>query len=729
MSGVDRREFPLALAGVLAGLLWCVAPLLTGRSIVSGDVALYDLPRLELLAGWLRAGDLPGWCHLTGYGGPVLGDPGQAAGYPPYALLLLASPLATLHLLTAVHMGLAHAGVYVLARGRGLAPGGAFLAAAAWGLGGSTVNATLSPTALQSAAWVPWALAATQRALSGPPRLLPTLLAAAAFALSFLGGGPDFTLGGGLLALVLALADALPLRTTLPRLGLIVVLAAALASHVLLPFLAFLSETTRGEGLAYSRAGQWALRPVELLGLLVPGLGRELAPDPDRPWFTTLHLGTLPLAAALVALRRALGERRGAVLLGAIALLLLYATGPLHRLLWEVLPAVRAVRYPAKYAAPALLLLALLAGSAPRAGPRLGRALVALGALALLVAGVAAGTGRLTLAARALQPLGVAALGAVLCRRARPWRPLLALALLDLLLAGWLTLPLAPAAGLTARPALADAVARVEVATGQPERVVSTGTAWSSLPWQGEEARREALFPNAGAPAGVRTVQLFGAVVARRPLLLVEAAQAAPPVAGDPTRALAVMGARLVVTGSSDLAALPSSSVTVVAHVPPWVLLFVGQVPRWAQVLGRSEQVDGPEEALARLRRGELDPRQTCLVEGLPSLQGPAGEVGRVEVLQLGFDRLSLLVETPRPAVLLVREAWAPGWTATVDGVPAALVPADLAFRAVPVPPGRHRVDQVYVPPRGRAGALVAGAAWCGLLACLLVLRATHRPA
>jgi hypothetical protein len=229
---------------------------------------------------------------------------------------------------------------------------------------------------------------------------------------------------------------------------------------------------------------------------------------------------------------------------------------------------------------------------------------------------------------------------------------------------------------------------------------------------------REGLFPNAGAPAGVRTVRPFGAVLPRRPGLLVRAATELPAPPDDPARALALLGARLVVTRAEGLGG--SSLLEPAAHLGPWALVRVRGAPPWAQLLARAERVDGPEEAFARLRRGELDPRGACVVEGGDALDQPPGEAGRVTVEALDFDRLALSVQAERPGVLLVREAWAPGWTARVDGAPAPVVPADLAFRAVAVPAGARRVELRYLAPGGRAGRSIAGAAWSALLLLLL---------
>jgi uncharacterized membrane protein YfhO len=57
---------------------------------------------------------------------------------------------------------------------------------------------------------------------------------------------------------------------------------------------------------------------------------------------------------------------------------------------------------------------------------------------------------------------------------------------------------------------------------------------------------------------------------------------------------------------------------------------------------------------------------------------------------------------------VLMLDAWDPGWRASVDGEPVPMLRADVAFRAVQVPAGRHRVSLVYRPRR--RGAVRTGA-------------------
>jgi uncharacterized membrane protein YfhO len=67
------------------------------------------------------------------------------------------------------------------------------------------------------------------------------------------------------------------------------------------------------------------------------------------------------------------------------------------------------------------------------------------------------------------------------------------------------------------------------------------------------------------------------------------------------------------------------------------------------------------------------------------------------------------------------------GWAATLDGAPASLYPANLAFRGVEVPPGQHEVSFRYRPWPVFAGAFLSAAGW--LFAAALALAVWRRRA
>jgi hypothetical protein len=74
----------------------------------------------------------------------------------------------------------------------------------------------------------------------------------------------------------------------------------------------------------------------------------------------------------------------------------------------------------------------------------------------------------------------------------------------------------------------------------------------------------------------------------------------------------------------------------------------------------------------------------------------PALDVTGDAVRVTGFDSNSLEAEVDvaagNGAWLLYADGFHPAWHATVDGRPAKVVPANLAFKAVELPPGRSRV-------------------------------------
>jgi uncharacterized membrane protein YfhO len=91
-------------------------------------------------------------------------------------------------------------------------------------------------------------------------------------------------------------------------------------------------------------------------------------------------------------------------------------------------------------------------------------------------------------------------------------------------------------------------------------------------------------------------------------------------------------------------------------------------------------------------------------------------------------DRIELRVNAAAAALLTAAEGYDPGWTASLDGAPAPVFPANVAFLAVPVPAGEHRLVLAYRPASLYWSAAVSILAWLAL-ACYLSPRAFSKSA
>jgi hypothetical protein len=154
------------------------------------------------------------------------------------------------------------------------------------------------------------------------------------------------------------------------------------------------------------------------------------------------------------------------------------------------------------------------------------------------------------------------------------------------------------------------------------------------------------------------------------------------------------------------------------AYACPLELLRVEDpLPRAYVVTG--ERPAGAEPLAALFDQG-FDPRtEVLLADARPS--GPPGAPGAAHVVSRAADTVEVEAELSAPGVLVLVEAFDPGWRATVDGRSAPVLRANTLFRGVRLAPGRHRVRFAYRP---RAAALGLGLSGAGvLLAAALALR------
>ncbi|MHB8681198.1 MAG: YfhO family protein [Acidimicrobiales bacterium] len=135
-------------------------------------------------------------------------------------------------------------------------------------------------------------------------------------------------------------------------------------------------------------------------------------------------------------------------------------------------------------------------------------------------------------------------------------------------------------------------------------------------------------------------------------------------------------------------------------------------------VVGRHVTAPGDAAALGLAEACGFDPGAMVILDNSsyhPADRTPtsafSGRNPRSATARLGSgtpDDERVTVKTSAPAYLVVRQTWAPGWHVTVDGVAAELFRADVAFDAVAVPAGTHRVELTYEAPGLLPGELVS---------------------
>ncbi len=71
---------------------------------------------------------------------------------------------------------------------------------------------------------------------------------------------------------------------------------------------------------------------------------------------------------------------------------------------------------------------------------------------------------------------------------------------------------------------------------------------------------------------------------------------------------------------------------------------------------------------------------------------------GKIKVVRQTYNSLTLDVETPKESLLFWRDAYFPGWSATVDGKNVEIVKAFGAFKVVTAPEGKSRIEFRFIP-------------------------------
>jgi hypothetical protein len=734
-AGTDeqsRRCRWWALAPIAAPVLVFLEALGGRRLVAPGDGHTYYLPLHVAVADQWRAGVFPGWDHGAFAGSPLFGIHQSAALSPSTLLHLLLPPVSAHNLAVVAALAVAGTGAHLLA----LRLTGDALAAAVGGCAFALCGfqfAHLGHLAvIATAAWLPWCLWAADRLRErwSAARVATGAVVVALAALSGHGQMLAYTAAVTLAFTVLSVPWRRMLRAV-ARVAAMLAAGAALAAVQLLPVMEVLRGSDR-TALGHAQATSFSQDPGGLLVLVFPFLyGNARAegpvPAPYAGEWTLTELGgyvgvaALVLAAAgLPAVRR---DRRLLALLLVAAGSVLVALGdstPLSRVV-HALPLFGQMRSWARYTLGAQLLVAVLAAvgvARVRRGESSSRPTWIAAAAVTVAAGLAAagpwvadrrveGGDLAWVVGASVVTVLVAAVGLGIVHR----RPVAAVALVALVSVdavvgfGW---------WFRWRPASPD-----------PDRAVALVEGRDAAPWE----------PVPDAPGGIdRYLWADDPLAASPHTPRMSAASGMRSVTGmDPLAPADYLDA----TGTDYWGRLvePSHLLGERSHLPD--LLRVTVVadsgdggPRAHRVVrsptlpeaflvGRARAAPRADAVAAAIGEADLDPGREAVIDQRCRAcpwEGAPGRSGRAGAVRWGPSSASVVVTADRPSLLVVSQAWAPGWTATVDGRSVPVVRADGVVQAIPVPEGRSTVTLRYETP-----GLVLGGWISGLTAVLLV--------
>jgi hypothetical protein len=721
----------LVLLLLVLGVFWRLwTPVSGARRAFVYDALKSYWGDLQFQADAFRRGELPLWNPFERGGYPAHADPQPGLLYPlswPFILAgaILSTPWWLIAGKIVLHFWLAAAGTFFYLRRRAVARFACYAGAALAILTYPFSHAMFS-TINWGVAWAPWILLALDE-IRREPRIESAVLVAVATACCLLAGGP----AGAWYALLVAVpyggwtvvdswrnerGGSHPTRRLCLYLGLSTAVFLALVSGQVVSTAGLVAQSVRADrGLGF--VGTSVLGAHDVFGFLVPRL-------PGQGAYLTF-LGVF--AAAAVLSRRPTGRRAVLALVCVGGVLLAWGSGgpflPFAASLGGPFGFFRrAHRYLFVAMVPFSILAAegldLLARVRSVERRPLRRVFIVVGLAGALMFGVAFLT-------RPYRP-----------KQNDPFREACALAFVSVVVSSWVAWQLVARRdrwrGLFAVTATLVVVADIWFA-----RAPAIERNWAPLPdtssdrivlddrrldgacrfldrgylgWRpGTRMRRRDFGGYEDDPLSLKRFDWLRRRLLRSPRLLGHANVCV--LLEDKKKATRKTGA--------DLAAMRERK--------PGVFELRGYAPRayWTDDV---RAVGGKPEAALRVLSGAAPGTIAVVERPIPGLTPGPEATGPVvaDISSFSLNALALRVRAPRRGVVVVNETFYPGWTVTVDGRPAPIIPVNHAFRGVVVDAGEHRIAMRYA---ARAFELLGGLSMLSFVAAagLLFWRPSRR--
>lgn len=750
------------LAVLVLGWLAAAWPWLSGAVTVPWDAKAHFQPQVQFLAQSLAAGESPFWTPYVFSGHPQVADPQSLIFSPPYLLLAALDGAPSLWALdvTLYAAILFGAGALLLwFRDRGWHPAGGIVAALSFAFGAGMAWRNQHVGQVLSLAMLPVVQLLLERALGQRSAVYGFAAGAAA---GFMVLGRDQVALLGVYVLIAYAASELfagpkglasSLRRAITPLGAGVV-GGLLVITIPILLTAMMTADSNRPAISLLEAGRGSLHPANLLTLFAPDLfasSAEMADywgPPSMAWSGTdlwiaqnvgqMYAGAIPMLLVLLgAVSGVLWQREVRVFSILLILMLLYALGkytPAYAVYYKLLPGVDLYRRPADAVFEIGYLIAICGGYV--AHRLLGDPLLALGRRPVIVTGALAiaafAIGAIVTTSFARWPQAwphfaiAAALfigGAIAIRWAwwvHPLRPVLAV----VILAAFTTADLAYSNGpgsATARPAswyeILEPTSRNEVIALLKRKTAvdrsDTIRDRVELIGLGFHTPNACLTHKLECTLGynpLRSGLYSRATGAQDNAGLPEERKFTPLFPSYRSQLADLLGLRYIASPVPIMEIdkqLPPGALTEIAHTKDG---YVYENPRALPrvLFASSARKADFDMLLATGHWPDADLRTTVLLEAPSATASPPRAPGSARIEDYRNTDIQIAADSPDGGWVVLNDVWQPWWFVEVDGVPAEILRANVLFRAVAVPPGRHEVRFRFRPVKGAIQELLA---------------------
>ena len=728
---------------------------------IERDLAPFFLPPKVLWVDLLKHGIFPFWNPYQYCGIPLLATLQPGVLYPPHVFYLFFPFPVVWNWLIILHFLLAGIAVYLFLVHMKSSEEGAFVGALIFMLSGYLLSVHNLLPHLFAVAWFPFVLLFFLKHFE-TGRIRHAVFVSLFLLMQFLSGAPEILMMSVLALFIVTfflpsfVGEHVGFYIRMRSLVIIFSLFLLLAAVQLLPFYELKAQSIRQSGLTYFESSVWSMAWRDFIQFFIPDPFGNMMNDQkywrNQSWLKTIYLGIVPFCLSVFYFLKA--DRRRWLFALLMAISLIFALGgntPVYKVLYRI-PPFNSVRYPVKFLFLFFFIISVTSGlgvdkfrqGVAEQNRRIHGAIHVFFYLGFLFALAWAYTVLFReRVVRLFDSIGFkpeaynlidvnihdirrfCAFAFVFCILLLVYRRItrkrltlffmVLILVLDLFLANFEFYSYLPwKFYIRPHEFLSKIVERGKF--GRYFLTPKTQAAYNRFP-KDQAAMAPAYAPLSGlyAVEGAEVLRLSHYDIF---IHLLKSAQSIE----EAERFFDIAGIRYLVSLAKQDNDHFSLLVTGMLLDVPLYLYEYNEAPGRFLLFSRIRSVPDEKSMIETLVDRKVDLRQELIVlskETQPN--APISTSAKVELVKYEPNNVLLKCRTGQEAFLYAAEAFYPGWRAYVDGQRTEILRANLAFRAVKVPPGEHTILFKYVPISFYAGLVVTVIGF--ILSFLLILR------